>query len=56
MNGREAPDSVATPPKDAAIPSSVVSTALTSTTNITGFRHIDRGSSFRIAPGIPATN
>ncbi len=34
----------------------VVSAAPTSTMNMTGFRHMSRGSSFRRAPGRPATS
>ncbi|CAM3315358.1 hypothetical protein ARUL111621_15220 [Arthrobacter ulcerisalmonis] len=48
----EPPEGSGPPRKGSATAMAVVSAAPTSTMNITGLRHMDRGSSFRNAPGM----
>ena len=54
VSGRTPPPDAAGPVKISVIAMNVVSTAPTSTMNMTGLRHISRGSSLRNAPGMPA--
>ena len=49
------PPELARPTNGSAIAMAVVSAAPTSTTNMTGLRHMRRGSSLRSAPGSAAT-